>query len=130
MTDIRKHSLDFVRAQFAARKLELLARGYANSKTPLQYKCCECGYEGRLRFNDLKKSGCRECGIRRRTASRKLDFDTFKSDMRARGIEVLSSEYVNSGTKLRLRCLKCHRTWPARAHDLRNAGTGCPDCGQ
>ena len=127
---VRKHSLDLVRAEFSARKLELLARSYPGSKTPLPYKCTQCGFKGRLRFNDLKTgSGCRRCGIRRRTAGRRLDFDAFKSEMQSRGIEVLSGEYVNSGTKLRLRCLKCRRAWSATAHDLRTSGSGCPSCG-
>lgn len=128
----RKHSLNFVREKFSAKKLELRASEYTDSKTPLPYRCNECGYKGRLRFNDLNNgSGCRQCGIHRRTSLRKLDFEAFKHDMRKRWIEVVSpeSEYVNSGTRLRLRCLKCPRRWRATAHDLRSAGTGCPSCG-
>jgi hypothetical protein len=125
----RKHSLDFVREKFSAKKLELLASEYTDSKTPLPYRCNECGYEGKLRFNDLSNGGCRECGIRRRTSRRKLDFEIFKSDMFKRGIEVLSREYVNSGTRLQLRCLKCPRLWQATANDLRSPESGCPSCG-
>jgi len=125
----RKHSLDFIREKFSAKNLELRASEYKNSKTPLPYRCNECGYKGKLRFNDLSNGGCRKCGIRRRTSRRKLDFEIFKRDMRKREIEVLSREYVNSGTRLQLRCLKCTRFWRATAHDLRSAGSGCPSCG-
>src|SRR6266567_951272 len=75
-----KHSLDFVRNTFSAKKLELLDASYTDSKTPLAYRCRECGFEGQLRFNDLSYgSGCRKCGIRRRTSLRKLNFETFKN---------------------------------------------------
>jgi len=125
-----KHSLDFVREKFADKGLELLDKCYPESKTPLSYRCTECGYEGRLRFNDLSNgSGCRQCGIRQRTTLRKLDFEAFKKDLQERGIEVLSREYVNSGTKLKLRCFKCRRLWRARANDLLNTTEGCPRCG-
>ena len=65
----------------------------------------KCGYRGKLRFNDLSNgSGCRQCGILRRADSRKLDFDAFRRDMAKKKIEILSSAYTNSDTKLRLRC--------------------------
>jgi rubrerythrin len=44
-----KHNLEFVREKFAAKKLELLERGYLNSKTPLLFRCMECGYRGKQR---------------------------------------------------------------------------------
>ena len=126
----RKHSLDLVRERFAAKRLELLSKSYQDSKTPLDYRCVECGYVGRLRFNDLSSgSGCRRCGIRRRTSLRKLDFAAFKDGMRKKGVQVLSREYVNSSTPLRLRCMRCRRLWEARPHDVRRARVGCPRCG-
>lgn len=127
-----KHSLDFVRDKFSDKKLDLLAESYTDSKTPLPYRCRECGHKGQLRFNDLLNgSGCRQCGIRRGVSLRRLDFETLKRDLDSRGIELLSkkSEYVNSETKLLARCKECRKVWRARAHDLRNAGSGCPDCG-
>ena len=126
----QKHSLDFVRDKFAAKRLEILSKIYTDSKTSLDYRCLECYYVGKLRFNDLSNgSGCRQCGIRRRTSLRKLDFEKFKADLQEREIKVLSGEYVNSGTKLKLWCAKCQKIWRATAHDLRSAGAGCPRCG-
>jgi DNA-directed RNA polymerase subunit RPC12/RpoP len=125
-----KHALEFVRQKFSVKKLELVESDYPNSKTPLSYRCTECGYVGKLRFNDLSNgAGCRQCGIRRGTSLRRLDFDTFKNDMQKRGIQVRSQEYVNSGTRLQLRCMGCGQVWRATANDLRSAGTGCPRCG-
>ena len=127
-----KHTLDFVREKFSAKRLELRASEYIDSKTPLRYQCNKCGYKGKLRFNDLNSGAdCRQCGIHRRTSRRKLDFEAFKQDMLKRQIKVVSqeSEYENSGTKLQLQCLKCPRFWRATANDLRNASTGCPACG-
>jgi predicted nucleic acid-binding Zn-ribbon protein len=125
-----KHNLEFVREKFAANKLELLERSYLDSKTPLSFRCMECGYRGKLRFNDLSNgSGCRQCGIRRRASSQKRDFEAFKRDMDEKGIEVLSGVYVNSETKLQFRCKKCRRHWFARPNDVLRATVGCPRCG-
>ena len=96
---------------------------------PLDYRCMECGYVGRLRYNDLRKgSGCRKCSIKRRASARKLDFQKFKSEVKALGIEVLSSVYLNVETKLEFRCLHCQHEWAARPHHIRR-GVGCPRCG-
>ena len=125
-----KYSFDYIREKFSARKLLLLEKNYPDSKTPLRYKCNECGYKGQLRFNDLSNgSGCRRCGIVRRSSRQKLDFETFKKEMCQRGIDVLSRKYVNSVSKLQLKCAKCQRCWRATANDLRNGGAGCPRCG-
>ena len=125
-----KHSLEFVREKFAAKKLELLEHNYSDSKVPLSFRCLECGYIGKLRYNDLSNgSGCRRCGIRRRANSQKLDFNILKRDLNLKGIEVLSEVYVNSDTKLQLRCMKCNRRWKAKPYDLRYAAVGCPRCG-
>jgi hypothetical protein len=125
-----KHSFGFIREKFAAKDLKLLGATYANSKTPLAYECLKCGYEGQIRFNDLRNgSGCRSCGINRRSSSRKLDFAAFKNDMFKRQIEVISKEYPNSSARLQLRCIECGCAWRATANDLRNTGTGCPRCG-
>lgn len=126
----QKHDFEFVRERFAARKLKLLARSYPGSKTPLPFQCMVCGYRGRLRFNDLSNgSGCRQCGIHRRAAARRLDFQAFKCSMEKKGISVLSRDYVNADTKLQFRCMSCKRRWKARPHDLRRATVGCPRCG-
>jgi rubrerythrin len=49
----QKHNLEFVREKFAAKKLELLERSYPDSKTPLSFRCMECGYRGKGRWCSL-----------------------------------------------------------------------------
>jgi hypothetical protein len=125
----RKHSYEFVRDAFLKRNLELLDPEYINSQTPLHYHCLVCNCTGHLRLNDLLNGiGCRACGIERRAAAQRLDFGKFKEEMHARGIEVLSQRYVNSQTKLDLRCRTCRYGWRATANDLRSR-KGCPKCG-
>lgn len=122
------HPFDFVRAKFAAKDLELLDETYHGVSVPMIYRCVHCGYVGRLRFNDLRKShGCRNCSIKRTALAQKLDFQKFKADQQERGIEVISSVYVNSHTKVELRCVQCQHSWMATPSHIRG-GSGCPRC--
>jgi DNA-directed RNA polymerase subunit RPC12/RpoP len=125
-----KHNLAFVSKRFAAKKLKLIADIYHGVHAPLAYRCLRCSYLGRFSFNDLRSKGCgcRKCGIKRGSSARKLDFQKFKTEAKARGIEVLSSVYTNVETKLKFGCLQCQHEWAARPHHIRR-GVGCPRCG-
>ena len=124
----RRYDLAAVRQRFAERGLELLATSYKSNQMPMQVRCMVCGYRGRMRLDTiLNGSGCRQCGIRRRTDARKLNFEDLKIELRARRIEVLSTEYVNSAVPITTRCLVCDRVWHPSPNSLRQ-GQGCPSC--
>ncbi len=125
---LKRPTLDHVRQIFGAASLELLSNEYRSCRIPLAFRCERCGYVGRLRLGDLRKgSGCRRCGILRRSTARKLDFKDLKKELQERGIEVLSPEYVNSHTRCWLRCLKCEHKWRTTLNHIRR-GSGCSRC--
>jgi hypothetical protein len=87
----RRYGIDFARAMFAGKNLELKDSRYINSRTLMAYSCLECGYKGRLRLNDIctKGVGCRKCGIQKRFEKHRINFDDVKVQLLGRGIEVL-----------------------------------------
>lgn len=94
----------------------------------MQFRCVACGYFGATQLASvLNGSGCRNCGIQRRSSAQKLDFEKMKVELMLRKIEVLSAKYVNSATPITTRCLVCTRIWHSVPNSLRQ-GHGCPAC--
>ena len=59
---------------------------------------------------------------------RKLTLEVFQDIARTRGGECLSTEYVNSRSKLLWRCSEGHE-WMARANCIKHQNQWCPNCG-
>ena len=124
----KRYDLSAVKQYFAERGLELLEPCYKTIQTPMQFRCVACGYLGATQLATvLNGSGCRRCGTRRRVNARKLNFEDLKTELAARRIEVLSTEYKNSATLIATRCLVCNRVWHPSPTSLRQ-GHGCPSC--
>lgn len=98
---------------------------YQNSRTKLVVQCDICGYEWNARSSDLLRGhGCPRCsGKERKTTSR---FQEEVANANA-NVEVLG-EYVNTATKISVRCKICGNYWSANPSTLLN-GIGCPSCG-
>jgi len=131
----KRVTLEDASREFAVKSLELLATKYTNTSTKMPYRCKACGYKDDkgLRLNDVrqKNCGCRECGIKRRTAKRRHSIEFVRSTLRTRRIILLSDYYENANTQLDVQCENCGHTWPATFHDLNPKGcrpTGCPLC--
>jgi len=56
-----------------------------------------------------------------------LTLEMMQSQVKKRGGEVLSKQYLKGGRKMRFRCKEGH-TWWAQAYEV-NKGTWCPKCG-
>ena len=112
IADSHRHSITFANQAFADRGLELRELHYQHSQTPMAYLCRTCGYEGKLRLNDVINGvGCRKCGIKKRFEKHRIDFLELKRQLRARGIEVLSPDCVYRASRIRVRCNKCLKEW-------------------
>jgi len=70
-----------------------------------------------------KRGGrCKKCFV----DSRRNDFNDVKNNIENNGHKLISSEYINSYSKLEVECNNGHR-WKARYGNLKN-GSGCPYC--
>ncbi len=97
---------------------------YQNCRTKIKVKCECCGYQWKTIPSDLLSGhGCPRCSGKERKTT-----DRFKEEVAAVNptIEVVG-EYVNTSTKIMVRCRKCGRSWLGNPSTLRN-GIGCPFC--
>ena len=98
---------------------------YHNSRTKILVQCDNCGYQwSALPFDLLYGHGCPRCsGKERKTTFR------FREEVAAvnPSIEVVG-EYLNTSTKIEVRCIVCGYSWLANPSTLLR-GNGCPICG-
>jgi hypothetical protein len=116
VAESQRHTLAFAKEAFARKALELEEGVYHDARSPMSYRCCVCGFRGRLRLaNLLTGTGCRKCGIQKRFTRHRINFPDLKAQLLARGIETLSSECKYHCSRIQVRCLKCLKQWASRS---------------
>ena len=113
-----KHCQDFAKSRGGA----CLSTEYKNTGTKMKW-CCNLGHEWMSHLNNIKtKNWCPICA-----GNQKLSLSECKTIAEARGGECLSTEYKNSGTKMKWRCNLGHE-WEAVFSEIKNGKTWCPQC--
>lgn len=116
-----KYSYEQVKDSFSKRGCKLLSTDYVNSMTKLDYECSN-GHCHSITFaHFLNGVGCPYCA-----GNAKLDYNVVKSGFETEGYTLVSTEYVNSKTKLNYKCNKGHThsiTWSDWI-----SGYRCPVC--
>ena len=108
--------------------IEILGE-YINNKIKIKCKCKIDGHEWEMTPNSLLNGqGCPKCGIKSRVEKRSKTHKDFIKEIKKINddIEILG-EYVNSQTKIKVRCKKDDYEWEMRPNDLLN-NHGCPKC--
>lgn len=133
-----------IRAIAKERNAALVSDTYVDAKTPLDFKCLKCGHEWPAVYHQIKRSGCRKCGLEssakkqtgqlRRNGSPASGGTVFEDACEKafkKGIECRSqaSEYVSAKAKMDWHCLRCGRDW-ATSCDTICQGKGCRVCEQ
>lgn len=117
----QKYSINYVKECFKERNYELLSEIYINNRQKLRVKCTE-GHIFDMPFGEfLAGHGCSEC-----YGNKRHDYEYVKSYVEGRGYEMLSYNYVNSKTKIKLQCCKGH-IFDMRFNNFQNE-QGCPVC--
>ncbi len=110
-----------VKKAFKAKGYKLISTGYISAVTELNYICLE-GHEGSTSWNNFQQGhGCPKC-----YGNDKLTIEHVRESFKSRAAELLSSEYINSKTKLDYVCSNGHNhsiTW-----DSWRVGHGCQTC--
>lgn len=104
----KRHTIVFIRKEFLIKDLELLSKVYYNNIKSLKYRCLICGYIGKKRYHDLKKSGCPKCGLVRRAKALRHNISFVRGSFEKEGYILLTEDYVNSKQKLKYICPKDH----------------------
>lgn len=102
---------------------------YINSRTKLNVKCRICSNEWSVIPCTLQRgAGCPKCGRINQAGSRKKSSSEFSNELKMvnPNVEIID-EYVNSKTKIAVRCKECNYEWAVSPTSLLR-GSGCPKC--
>lgn len=115
-----------VKQAFEKEGYKLLSKAYKDNKTKLRY-ICPNGHKHSICWNSFS-NGCRcpDCSRENVKSKLKLSYDYVKQAFEDEGYELLSTEYINSGSKLKVRCPKGHEHEVTWGHF--NSGVRCPEC--
>ena len=109
---------------------KLLSTEYMNNRTKLQIRCA-CGKVFETCFDSFKNKPqrqCKECGIKRRTEERRYSYQYVKDYIESVGCELLSTEYLNNKTNLKIKC-SCGEVFESRFDVFKNRERSkCPKC--
>ena len=106
--------------------IEILSNEYKTSSTKLKCKCGKCGYIWNPSWSNLiRRKKCPNCN----KSVKDYTIEDIKLKLKEINptIEILSDNYVNNLTKLRVKCLICNYEWSSTWSNL-SAGSGCHNC--
>ena len=122
----KKKTLRDMHRVAAERGGKCLSRSYRNSRTKLQWEC-KLGHTWWAQPGSVfAGTWCRRCKDLHSGDSQRLAIEDMRVTAAERGGRCLSTEYRNSGTKLRWQCSQGHK-WMATPGHVRN-GRWCPEC--
>ena len=117
-----KLSYDYVKGYIESKGYQLLSKKYINVKQKLLLKC-PIGHEYKVTWSNFKiGSRCPLCN----NINRSCSYQYIKSFIENEGYQLLSKKYVNSNTKLLLKCPKEHE-YKVKFSHFKNKHR-CPVC--
>lgn len=117
----RKNSQQEVEEYYNQFGYELLDE-YKNNRTPLKMKCPNGHITNTMTYWSFKNGNrCPEC-----SRKAKLSYEHVKEQFENEGYEMISNEYKNANTKLKVKCPKGHEWDTTYAHFY--DGKRCPHC--
>ena len=112
--------------------MTLLSTNYQNRNQNLELKCSNCEYIFIVPFKIINNRviSCTNCCERTKTTGIKYTFEDIKKYVNNErpDLILLSSEYVNSKTKLKWKCsdTDCNNLWENDMNHIRSRNQGCP----
>ncbi len=123
----KKKTYEEVKKAFEDRGYTLLTTEYKNNKQKLEFICPE-GHRSSINLNNfINGHGCIVCGYIEGRNKLKLSFEEVKQEFESRDYQLLSTEYINSSSKLEYICPNGHRG-KISFNNFRK-GSGCKICG-
>lgn len=104
---------------------------YINTHTPILTKHNKCGHEWYVRPHDLLSGhGCPACGIEKYASKKRLTLKEFEVKFKqiTKGEMLLLSDYINSRTKVKVRCNVCGYEWQVTPNNILSKNSSCPVC--
>jgi len=105
-----------------------LSEVYVNSTTKLVWQC-KLGHIWNATPSSIKSGHwCPECGLKKKSESRKFTIEKMQEIAQERGGKCLSKKYINIDTKLKWQCSEGH-IWKAIPYTIKK-GNWCPVCSE
>jgi hypothetical protein len=124
---LAKKTIEEVKRIFEEAGCILLANEYVNNRTSMRY-VCNCGDISEITLGSFSKgSRCKNCGIKKRSASQSLGYEHVRKIFEEHNCTLLSTEYTNNRTLLDYICV-CGNTSKIRFDEF-NRGARCKSCG-
>lgn len=117
----KKHTYDEVKKYIESFGYQLLSSEYINSQSNLKIKC-PYGHIYYIKYNTFKNGiRCAKC-----SNIAKHSYNDIKNYIENEGYELLSNEYKNAQTKIKIKCNNNH-IYKVKFNDFKN-GSRCPVC--
>ena len=101
----KKLSIKEISLNFKNKGWKLVSNIYKNNKTPLEV-ICNKGHKTTITWNNFATGkGCKICAN-----NQKLDFNTIKKEFKKKGWQIISNNYKNNKTPLKVICNNGHKT--------------------
>lgn len=128
MSKKKTHSEYVSEVNLIAPNIEVVDQ-YVGAFTKIKHRCKICGHEWDVKPSSvLNGRGCPECAKLQRAKSNTKTHEQFIAEvaMINQSIQVVG-QYVNSNTKIEIKCKSCGHKWFSRAADILR-GHCCPKC--
>ena len=109
----KRHTIEYAREVISKDGNILLSDIYANNKAHLDIQCGKCGNIYHSGLNHYRQCiiRCKKCMGRKFAEERKFSFEYVQSYIEERGDILLSNDYINCATKLKVKCGQCYHTY-------------------
>ena len=106
---------------------KLISEEYINSTTPLLLQCGICGKVFSRDYDHIKRGRvwCQECAYKIASDEQKLSLGYVKQVIVEHGCEYISGEYINSESKLTIKCA-CGNIFQKSFHKFMSGQDRCP----
>lgn len=120
---VLKYSIEDCQKYAKERNGECLSSKYVNGQEKMKWRCSE-GHEWFTKFYHMThyNTWCSIC-----SGKAKLSLEECQEHAKKQGGECLSTEYINSNTKMEWKCSNGH-TWYCNFTYIKNKNSWCPNC--
>jgi len=119
---------EYVANLLKKRNVTLVSVLSERNNSRLHCRCDSCGHEWHPGFGSIRAgSGCPRCRLKQRDDRRRYSLEFVAGDLDKRGIDLLSTAYANSATKLHIRFRGCGHEAFAPYNAIQQ-GLCCPRC--
>jgi rubredoxin len=116
-----RFSFEYVKNQIEKENYKLISKEYKNAHIKLKIQCNR-GHVYETKYNNFNQGQrCPECA-----GNKKLIYEFVKDEIERRGYKLLSKNYINSGSKIKIECEKGHK-YKVKYYHFK-AGSKCPHC--